>query len=190
MSMKMRNGEKEQDVEKENDDDIQSNSSDEYGTRYSIYLESVNGENNNQDDHYYEFDSIQNIAKAEIELKDIFDDLDEDGDGQLQVKEFHKALFRRPDLGTYIRPKDVRTAFAILGIPLGQSMSFPDFQRFCLRTREKHHSALQSREAKWITNLRSLFWRLGADRYGHYHLPNYAVGYCCLSLGHLLKAKN
>ena len=77
--MKMRNGEKEQDVEKENDDDIQSNSSDEYGTRYSIYLESVKGENNNQDGHYYEFDSIQNIAKAEIELKDIFDDLDEDG---------------------------------------------------------------------------------------------------------------
>ena len=191
VSMKMRNGEKEQDVEKENDDDIQSNSSDEYGTRYSIYLESVKGENNNQDGHYYEFDSIQNIAKAEIELKDIFDDLDEDGDGQLQVKEFHKALFRRPDLGTYIRPKDVRTAFAILGIPLGQSMSFPDFQRFCLRTREKHHSALQSREAlTWITNLRSLFWRLGADRYGHLPFSKLRRGLLLSpSLGHLLKAK-
>lgn len=153
---------------KENDDYL-SNSSDEYGTRYSVYLESEIGKTGGSiDGSAYEFGSIKNLREDKEQLRDIFDDLDEDGDGQLQVKEFHKALFRRPEIGTYIRPKDVRIAFAVLGIPLGQSMSFSDFERFCLQTREKHHNALQSREAlSWVQKLHSMFWRFGADRYGN-----------------------
>ena len=171
---------------KENYDAL-SDSSDDYGTRYSVYLESVKGLTNDDNDD----DPHDANEQAEAELKNIFDDLDVNKDGQLRVKEFHKALFRRPDLGSYIRPQDVRTAFAILGIPLGQSMSFPEFQRFCLQTREKHRDARQSRETlKWVQNLRSLFWRLGADRQGNLTLKKLRRGLLLSpSLGHLLRAK-
>ena len=169
------------------DYDAMSDSSDDYGTRYSIYLESVRGQTKSDEDD----DARDANEEAEAELKNIFDDLDVDKDGELRVKEFHKALFRRPDLGTYIRPRDVRTAFAILGIPLGQNMSFPDFQRFCLETRQKHQDALQSRETlTWVQNLRSLFWRFGADRHGNLTLKKLRRKLLLSpSLGHLLRAK-
>ena len=128
--------------------------------------------------------------KMEKELLLIFNALDDSKDGYLQVREFRRALIRRPDLGAYVRPRDVRLAFALLGLPEGKAMDFAMFRRFCMDTKEKHTSAMESRKTlQWITNLRSLFFRLGAGRDGRLSLKRLRRGLLLSpSLGHMLRA--
>lgn len=134
---------------------------------------------------------VSQKQQMENQLLSIFKSLDENKDGLLQVSEFRRALIRRPDLGAYVRPQDVRLAFALLGLPEEKSMDFTMFRRFCLDTKEKHTSAFESRKAlEWVTNLRSLFFRLGAGRDGQLSLKRLRRGLLLSpSLGHMLKAK-
>ena len=39
-------------------------------------------------------------------LHQIFNDLDKNNNGTLEKGEFRRAALRRPDLGTFVRPKD------------------------------------------------------------------------------------
>ena len=169
------------------DYDAMSDSSDDYGTRYSIYLESVRGPTKSDEDD----DARDANKEAEAELKNIFDDLDVDKDGELRVKEFHKALFRRPDLGIYSSPRRSH-CFCYSGHSTGTKYVFPRFSTLLSRNTPKaSKDALQSRETlTWVQNLRSLFWRFGADRHGNLTLKKLRRKLLLSpSLGHLLRAK-
>ena len=70
-------------------------------------------------------------------LHQIFNDLDKNNNGTLEKGEFRRAALRRPDLGTFVRPKDFLNSFTDMDTSHDGSISLDEFVSFCIKSKYK-----------------------------------------------------
>merc|ERR1711916_362673 len=70
-------------------------------------------------------------------LHQIFNDLDKNNNGTLEKGEFRRAALKRPDLGTFVRPKDFLNSFTDMDTSHDGSISLDEFVSFCIKSKYK-----------------------------------------------------
>jgi Ca2+-binding EF-hand superfamily protein len=71
-------------------------------------------------------------------LQSIFADLDANSNSLLEKREFRRAVQRRPELGSFLRPKQFLNSFKAMDISKDGGISLDEFVSFCINAKYKY----------------------------------------------------
>ena len=74
-------------------------------------------------------------------LRSIFADLDSNNNNLLEKREFRRAGLRRPDLGSFLRPKEFLRSFDAMDTTNDGAISLDEFTTFCINAKYKYLDA-------------------------------------------------
>ena len=77
-------------------------------------------------------------ASDRVLLRSIFTDLDANKNNLLEKREFRRAVQRRPDLGSFLRPRDFLKSFKAMGTSSDGAISVDEFVSFCINAKYKY----------------------------------------------------
>ena len=83
-------------------------------------------------------------ASDRVLLRSIFTDLDANKNNLLEKREFRRAVQRRPDLGSFLRPRDFLKSFKAMDTSSDGAISVDEFVSFCINAKYKYLEKIAS----------------------------------------------
>ena len=83
-------------------------------------------------------------ASDRVLLRSIFTDLDANKNNLLEKREFRRAVQRRPDLGSFLRPRDFLKSFKAMDTSSDGAISVNEFVSFCINAKYKYLDEMAS----------------------------------------------